>query len=65
MEYRGWKIDRFEGTQLGYRTENGKRGKGRTVRGYAVIGADLETPKIVATIKEAKSYVDSYLGTER
>jgi hypothetical protein len=64
-EYRGWKIEPHEGVQLGYRTGKGSRarpGKGRKVKGYRLTYAPDNREKIVATIEEARTYIDTYMG---
>lgn len=61
VEYRGMTITKSEGTQVGYQTTKG-RGKGRKSSGYEIADEDGKTIKFVSTLKEAKAYVDQYVG---
>ena len=68
MFYRGWTIERFEGTQLGHKTNSGLRGQlgigtHRKVKGWELRGPDGGA-KCVDTLKEAKAYIDAYEGGE-
>jgi hypothetical protein len=64
ITYRGWTIEPYEGTQVGY-TTHGRGytsfGKGRKVHGY-VINYPEGGSKFVNTLKEAKKCIDEYLG---
>lgn len=63
--YRGWEIKPYEGVQLGYHTGEGAKsrpGKGRKVRGYVCAYAPDACEKIVDTLKQAREYIDQYMG---
>lgn len=66
-EYRGWSIARIEGRQVGYSTDTGKRGKGRQSNGYTLSHPEHYPSggKFVSTVKEAKEYIDTFMGDER
>jgi hypothetical protein len=64
IEYRGMKITKSEGVQVGYSTATQIRGKGRKVSGYDITDDEGTTIKFVDTLKEAKAYVDSYVGDQ-
>ncbi|KKW45856.1 MAG: hypothetical protein UY96_C0013G0013 [Parcubacteria group bacterium GW2011_GWB1_56_8] len=69
-EYRGWRIEPTEGIQTGHRLPNSLSirkqigsGTHRKYKGY-VVSHPEEYPggKVVDTIREARQYVDRYLG---
>ena len=64
-EYRGWKIAPCEAVQLGYRIGEGMKsrpGKGRKLKGYTLTYAPDAREKFVDTLKEAREYIDNYMG---
>jgi hypothetical protein len=62
--YRGWKIEKTVATQLGYMIREGKDfGRGRKVAGYWIHYPDGGA-KLVKTLKQAREYIDEYLGPE-
>jgi hypothetical protein len=68
VTYRGWTIEPYDGTQVGYSVPRqdgiGTRpGRGRNVTGYLLSGPD-GAKKIVDTKKAAKEYIDAYEGEE-
>ncbi len=71
-QYRGWIIEPYEGTHVGYmlpgsRSISQKIGSHthRKIRGYLVSWPEEDRPpKFVDTIREAKIYIDNYMGTE-
>jgi hypothetical protein len=68
QEYRGWKIEPYVGTQLGYHVGEGaksKPGKGRKVKGYLLTYAPDKCTKIVDTLKEAHAYINGYMGVDK
>lgn len=62
--HRGWRIEKWAGGHVGYRTETGKFGKGRKSSGWLIHYPETEGTggKIVDTLKEAKHYIDVYQG---
>jgi hypothetical protein len=65
VEYRGWKVERCAGRQVGHRTEGGgllKRlgiGTSRACRGWEAFYPDGGS-KFFDTVKEAKAYIDRW-----
>jgi hypothetical protein len=65
-QYRNWKIERVEGTQVGHTTNAGTLaragiGTKRKVNGFLIHYPDGGT-KWFDTLKEAKAYIDKYEG---
>lgn len=71
--YRGWTIEPFEGTHIGYKLPNSRnirpqigRYTHRKIKGYQITAPPDETgyaaTKHVDTLKEAHAYIDSYEG---
>mgnify|MGYP001617424426 CR=1 FL=1 len=65
--YRGFRIEKYEGIQMGHRTNrsgNSRVGIGtsRNYSGYQLFYPDSDGSKVVDTLKEAKQYIDSYLS---
>lgn len=71
--YRGWTIEKFEGTHVGYALPGSRSIMARVgahnhrkIKGYTVHYPPEEGHaggKFVSTMKEAKKYIDDYLGT--
>jgi hypothetical protein len=67
-QYRGYTIERVEAVQVGHKTERSASaragiGTSRKVRGYHV-RMELGYRKWAGTLREARAYIDSYLGRE-
>ena len=66
VHYRGWRIvHEHEVVQLGYVTATNKRGKGRKLSQWLIEYPESEGlggGKYVNTLKDAKAYIDEYLG---
>ena len=72
IRYRGWIIEPYEGTHVGYRLPGSRSisqrigsHTHRKIRGYLVSYPEEDRPpKYVETIRDAKTYIDNYMGTE-
>lgn len=68
QEYRGWKIESYEGTNVGYniqtpgRGTGSRAGKGRQVNGFTTTSPYDGYEKIHDTLRAAKKYIDDYEG---
>jgi len=67
--YRGWTIEPDEGTHIGYKLPGSRRlsqqigsGTHRKWKGYVLTYPPDGATKLVDTLKEAKEYIDSYMG---
>ena len=65
--YRGFRIERYEGFQMGHKTNAGLRaslglGTCRKYKGWQLFYPDSDGSKIVDTLKEAHEYIDAYLS---
>ena len=60
-QYKGWSVERYEGSQVGYRTEAGAAGRGRKVKGWFVSHPEYSPKgKLLDTIRAAQEYIDSF-----
>ena len=69
-EYRGFKVEAYEGTNVGYAPQrHNKQTHTLTNRTRQVKGYDIHYPdggsKFVDTLKEAKEYIDNWHGDEK
>ena len=68
LDYRGFRIEPFEGTNVGYapevynRSEHTFRSRTRKVSGYEIFYPDTDGSKILPSLKAAKEYIDRYLS---
>jgi phage pi2 protein 07 len=65
--YQGFRIERFEGASV--RTVHNKirhtlRSVCKKEKGYQVFYPDSDGSKVFSTLREAKQYIDSYMGEE-
>lgn len=68
VQYRGWTIEQFSGMQVGYQTYGRsmpKFGKGRKTSGWIAKHPEhMPNGKVVGTLKQAKEYIDEYMGPD-
>ena len=66
-EYRGFKIESFDGVHIGYASDRHNKVKHtltprrRKVEGYLLCYPDSNSKKFVSTLREAREYIDRYL----
>jgi hypothetical protein len=65
--YRGFRIKKYEGVWVGYKTDRGTSaraglGTSRKYVGWQLFYPDSDASKIVDTLAEAYAYINSYLS---
>lgn len=66
--YRGFRIERFEGESVRMvhnKTRHTFRSVHRKERGYEAFYPDSDGSKVFSTVREARQYIDRYMGDEQ